>query len=81
MLGLLIAFPAWAQEPYPARNDCDTITRELPMRPPAHGDAGRAKFDWQSYVGFCEQVKPWEGMIGAEDIQALSKLLHPEVFK
>jgi len=76
IIGLLIALPAWAQEP-----DCNMVTKELAMRPPAYGDAGRANYDWQSYVGFCEHVKPWEGMVGPEDIQALSKLLHPEVFK
>lgn len=74
LLGLLIAFPAWAQEPYPARNDCDKITRELAMRPPANGDKGRANYDYQSYIGFC-QTRPWSEMIGANDLEALKPLL------
>jgi hypothetical protein len=68
----VLAFPScavWAQQGYPARTDCDTIVRELQMRPPSFGDPSRANYDWGNYVGFCEHP-PWNTIIGADDVQA-----------
>jgi hypothetical protein len=76
----LAASPAWAQQGYPARTDCDTAVRELQMRPPSFGDPSRANYDWENYVGFCEHP-PWNTIIGADDIQAVAKLLHPNLYK
>jgi len=73
--------PAWAQQGWPARDDCDTIVRELQMRPPSYGDASRANYDWGSYVGFCENKAPWNKMLGADDVLEVSKVLHPGLYK
>ena len=73
LVGVLLSAPAWAQN-YPARSDCDAITRELAMRPPAFGDKGRASYDYQSWLGFC-QIAPWKGMVTGGDLEALRPLV------
>ena len=70
---VLLSFPAWAQG-LPARNDCDTITKELSMRPPAGGDKSRASYDYQSYLGFCK-TDPWAGIVSPNDLEALKSLV------
>jgi hypothetical protein len=72
LAAILASFPAWAQG-YPNRNDCNTITKELAMRPPANGDAGRASYDYQSWVGSCTG-DPWKGMVSTGDLDALKTL-------
>ena len=71
--GLLAVTGAQAQN-YPDRKDCDTITKELAMRPPAFGDKSRASYDLQSYQAFCN-MPPWAGMITANDLAALKPLV------
>ncbi len=74
LLAVLCAAPAHGQQGYPARNDCDTITRELAMRPPVSGDRSRASYDYQSYQAFCTAA-PWKGMVGPNDLEALRPLV------
>jgi hypothetical protein len=76
----LASSAAGAQQGYPARTDCDTIVRELQMRPPSFGDPSRANYDWGNYVGFCEHP-PWNTIIGADDVQVVAKVLHPGLYK
>lgn len=71
--GLLLSTPVGAQN-YPDRKDCDAITKELAMRPPAFGDRSRASYDLQSYQAFCN-MPPWAGMIGPNDLAALKPLV------
>jgi len=80
LMWALLSIPAGAQQGYPARTDCDTIVRELQMRPPSFGDPSRVNWDWGNYVGFCEKP-PWNRIIGADDVQAVAKVLHPGLFK
>lgn len=69
-----MSISAWAQQGYLTRNDCDTITKELAMRPPGFGDRGRASYDYQSYQAFCTAL-PWSKMIGPNDLEALRPLV------
>jgi hypothetical protein len=80
LVPFMLSSPAWAQQGYPARNDCDAIVRELQMRPPSFGDPSRTNYDWGNYVGFCEHP-PWNRMLGADDVLEVSKVLHPGVYK
>jgi hypothetical protein len=74
VLIVLTTAPAGAQQEYPDVKDCDTITKELAMRPPAFGNKARAAFDYQSYLGFCG-FPPWIGMVGANDLEALKGMV------
>jgi hypothetical protein len=77
---LFVAYPAWAGQGYPARTDCDAIVRILELRPVAHGDPSLANYAWDSYVAFCEKP-PWSKMIGADTVQEVAKVLHPNLYK
>jgi len=76
----LMSVPALAQQGYPARTDCDAIVRILEQRPVANGDPSLANYAWDNYVAFCEK-DPWRKMIGADTVQEVSKVLHPNLFK
>ena len=80
LVGVLIAAPTWAQQGYPARTDCEGIVRVLEVRPVAGGDPSLANYAWDSYVAFCEKL-PWSKMIGADTVQEVAKVLHPNLFK
>lgn len=76
----LLSFPAWAQQGWPARNDCESIVRDLELRPPSYGDPSRVNYVWESYLANCEHL-PWTKMIGADDINEVAKVLHPKMYK
>jgi hypothetical protein len=77
---VLLSYPAWAQQGYPARTDCDAIVRELQMRLPGFSDPSRVNYDWGNYVGFCN-FAPWNVMISADDVNEMAKVLHPNLYK
>jgi hypothetical protein len=73
---ILLSSPAWAQA-RPPSTDCDTIVRELKMRPPANGDRARAEYLWTSYIDNCEYIRG----LTTEDVKALNAVLDPWTFK
>jgi hypothetical protein len=79
-LGLLSPAAAWAQQGWPARNDCEAIVRDLELRPPSYGDPSRVNYVWESYLANCEHP-PWTKMIGADNINEVAKVLHPKMYK
>jgi hypothetical protein len=80
LLALLVSAPAFAQQGYPARTDCESIVRVLELRPVANGDPSLANYAWDSYVAYCEHL-PWSKMIGADTVQEVAKVLHPKLYK
>jgi hypothetical protein len=70
MIGLLIAFPAWAQ-------DCPAIIADLKAKPPAGGDSARADAEWNTFLTSCER-QPGDTFT-AEQVWEISKVIHPNV--
>jgi hypothetical protein len=57
--------------------DCATIIDELKMRPPAKGDRTRAAELWNNYQIYCAG----SGSLTSDDIAAVTKVMHPEMYK
>jgi hypothetical protein len=79
LITIVFSTAAWAQA-YPDRQDCEGNVRILEMRPVAGGNPSLANYAWDNYVAFCEKP-PWNKMIGADTIQEVAKVIHPNLFK
>jgi len=63
-----------------APDDCAALVRKLELRPPAYGNPSRVNYVWESYLAHCEQP-PWNKIVGADDVNEVAKVLHPNLYK